>query len=66
MEQPGEQFNVFALIVMEPPSDCVCMGGGRCYFLSTNRFRNNLCKDDSALFSMVKCFLPSFKPEGIS
>jgi hypothetical protein len=29
MEEPGEQFIVvFALIVTEPSSECVCVGGG--------------------------------------
>ncbi len=42
MEESGEQRTVvFALIVAEPASElCVC-----------SRFHNNLCKDDSALFS---------------
>jgi hypothetical protein len=43
MEELGEQCTVvFALIVTEPASYCVF-----------SRFRNNLCKDDSALFSRL-------------
>ncbi len=54
MEEPGEQWTVvFALIVTEPASGCVCLcvegvqRGGP----ANSRFRNNLYKDDSALFS---------------
>jgi hypothetical protein len=55
MPKSGEQSSVvFALIVMEPASEYVC--GGRREFASalpppTSMFRNNLFKDDSALFS---------------
>ncbi len=63
MEEPGEQCTVvFALIVTEPASECVCRGGGGGGWGAapppppppppppTRRFRNNLWKDDSALF----------------
>jgi hypothetical protein len=41
MDESGEQSPVvFAVIVTEPASECVW-----------SRFRDNLCKDDSALFS---------------
>ncbi len=56
MGKPAEQCTVvFALIAAEPEMNgCVC-GGGGCYFspppLTSCRIRNNLCKDDSALFS---------------
>ncbi len=59
MEEPGEQSTVvFALIEPEPASECVCVcmegveGGGLLHPLPLiSRFRNNLCKDDRALFS---------------
>jgi len=52
MEEPGEQWTVvFALIVTEMASECVCEG----WILPlprphTSWFRNNLGKDDIALF----------------
>ncbi len=50
MEEPGEQCTVvFALIVLEPASESVYVG--LLHPLPTSRFRNNLCKDDSGLFS---------------
>jgi hypothetical protein len=56
MEEPGEHCTVvFALIVTELAGECVGVGVGS--FLTpppphtTSRFRNTLCKDDSALFS---------------
>ncbi len=56
MEEPEEQDTVvFALIVTEPASECVCGGGGGGLHYThpptTSHFRNNSCKDDSALFS---------------
>ncbi len=57
VEEPGEQCTVvFALIVTEPAGECMCVGGGGCYIyppspLLYSRLRNNLWKDDSALFS---------------
>jgi hypothetical protein len=60
MEGHGEQFTVvFALIVAEPARECVCVGeveGGVLLHPPPppppiSRSRNNLCKDDSALFS---------------
>jgi hypothetical protein len=51
-EDPGEQCTVvFALIVTEPASECVCKGGGATPPPPTSRFLNILCKDDSAMFS---------------
>jgi hypothetical protein len=48
MDESGEQCTiVFALIVAQPASECVCRGGGGA---TPSRFRNNFCKDDSALF----------------
>ncbi len=53
MEEPGELCAVvFVLIVMEPASERVCVGEGRRVVIpSATWFWNNLCKDDSALFS---------------
>jgi hypothetical protein len=52
MEEPGEQCTVvFALIVTELASTCV--GVSSTPPPPPNRFRNSLCKDDSALFSSV-------------
>ncbi len=50
-KEPGELCTVvFALKVTEPANECVCMwmGGDTTNPLPpNNRFRNNLCKDDS-------------------
>ncbi len=52
MEETGEQCTVvFALIVMEPASDCLCVWGDFVINTPTTRVRNNLCKGDSTLFS---------------
>jgi hypothetical protein len=55
MPESGEQSRVvFALIVTEPASECVCVEGGMVASAlppPTSMFRNNLFKDDSALFS---------------
>ncbi len=56
MEEPGEQCTVvFALIVTEQATEGVFREGGGLLQPSppppSTRFRNNLCKDDSALFS---------------
>jgi hypothetical protein len=49
MEESGEQGTVvFALIVTEPASESVCMWP---HLNPSSRFYNNLCKDDTALFS---------------
>ncbi len=48
-------------IATKPASECVFMGGGGCYTPlppPIGQFRNNSCKDDSALFSR---FLHAFK-----
>ncbi len=60
MEEPEEQCTVvFALIVTEPASECVGVGGG-CYTPPlTSRFRNSLWKDDSALFFLDFSMLPT-------
>jgi hypothetical protein len=56
-DDSGEQSTVvFALIVTEPASECVCVEWGGGVALSppprhANRFYNSFCKDDSALFS---------------
>jgi len=42
---------VFALIVTGPSSGRVFVRGGACFPPPPSLFRNNLCKDDSALFS---------------
>jgi hypothetical protein len=47
MEEPGELcIVVFALIVTEPATECMCEGGGD--YILIPRFRNNLCKDDNS------------------
>jgi hypothetical protein len=54
MEETGEQCTVvFALIVLEPASDCLCVWGEGDIVINTPtpRVRNNLCKGDSTLFS---------------
>ncbi len=55
MEEPGEQYTVvFALIYTGPASECECMVGGGGVSpppSPTSRIRNNLYKDDIALFS---------------
>jgi hypothetical protein len=57
MEDPGEQCTVvFALIVPGPSSECVCTvyGGSGCRCClppPPRRFCNNLCKEDSEVFS---------------
>ncbi len=72
IEEPREQCTVvFALIVTDPASECVCLclwtgcreGGGATTppcLPPTSRFRNNLCKDDSALFSRFLHALGAF------
>ncbi len=52
MEESGEKCTVvFVLIVTEPASERVCVEEeGGCY-TPASWFHNNLCKDDSALFS---------------
>jgi hypothetical protein len=47
--------NQRSILSVYGPSECLCVGGRVACFIPppplTNRFCNNLCKDDSALFS---------------
>jgi hypothetical protein len=60
MEVPGEQCTV--VFLTEPATECVCNPTPH-----TRRFHNNLCKDDSALFSRFFHGDPlSPKPDGFT
>ncbi len=51
MEESGEQcIVVFAFVVTEPASECVCVATQP----TTRSLRNNQCKDDSALLSRFR------------
>jgi hypothetical protein len=59
MEESGEQCTVvFVLTVMEQAIECVCVEAPP----PPSRFRNNLGKDDSALFSRVRIFKRLWSP----